>query len=98
MTIEYDDKGKFYTEVVTKVPVSALIQTTTHLIRGHVHVRHGERFKDELEHNESFLAVTDVSVLDAAGGVLYAAPFMAVQRVQIVWIMPDASRDEGKAA
>jgi hypothetical protein len=93
MTIEYDEKGKYYTDVVTKLPVSALIQMTTHLIRGNVHIRQGERFKDELERGESFLAVTDVSVLNASGEVLYTAPFMAVQRMQIVWIMPDAARD-----
>lgn len=90
MTIEYDEKGKYYTDVVSKVPVSSLIQTTTHLLRGKVHIRQGERFKDELERGDAFLAVTDVSVLNAAGEALYTAPFMAVQRLQIVWIMPDA--------
>jgi len=49
MTIEYDDKGKFFTEVVKKLPVSVVIQTVTHMIRGFVHVREGERFKNELE-------------------------------------------------
>ena len=53
MTIEYDEKGKFYTEVVTKVPTSVVIQTTTHLVRGLVHVRQGERLKDELEVEET---------------------------------------------
>jgi hypothetical protein len=98
MTIEYDEKGKFYTDIVSKVPVSALIQTTTHLMRGQVHVRQGERFKDEMERDESFLAVTNVSVLGAGNEVLYTAHFMAVQRSQIVWVMPDASSDEEAAA
>ena len=49
MTIEYDEKGKFYTEVVSKIPTAVVIQTTTHLVRGLVHVRQGERLKDELE-------------------------------------------------
>jgi hypothetical protein len=88
MTIEYDEKGKFYTDIVTKLPVSCLIQTTTHLMRGFVHVRQGERFKNELERDESFLAVTDVNILGAGDVVLYAAPFMAVRRSQIVWVMP----------
>jgi hypothetical protein len=98
MTIEYDDKGKFYTDVITKVPVSALIQTTTHLIRGHVHVRKGDRLKDELERDEAFLAVTNLTVLGAGDETLYTAPFMAIRRAQIVWIMPtDGSHEEVSA-
>lgn len=94
MTIEYDEKGKFYTDVITKLPVACLIQTTTHLMRGFVHVRQGERFKNELEREESFLAVTNVSVLGAGEEVLYTAPFMAVNRTQIVWVMPAGGENE----
>lgn len=95
MTIEYDDKGKFYTDVITKVPVSALIQTTTHLIRGYVHVRKGDRLKDELEREEAFLAVTNLTVLGAGEEALYTAHFMAIRRDQIVWIMPaDGNHEE----
>ena len=94
MTIEYDEKGKFYTDVVTKLPVACLIQTTTHLIRGFVHVRQGERFKNELEREEAFLAITNVSILGAEDKVLYTAPFMAVQRTQIVWVMPAGNDQE----
>ncbi len=94
MTIEYDEKGKFYTDVITKLPVSCLIQTTTHLMRGFVHVRQGERFKNELERDEAFLAVTNVSVLGANDEILYSAPFMAIQRSQVVWVMPAADDHE----
>jgi len=88
MTMEYDEKGKFYTDVVTKLPVAAVIQTSTHLVRGFVHIRQGERLKNELERNEMFLAVTHAFIHDAEDKVLFTAPFMAVQRSQIVWIMP----------
>lgn len=94
MTIEYDEKGKFYTDVITKLPVSCLIQTTTHLMRGFVHVRQGERFKNELEREEAFLAVTNVSVLGAEEQVLFTAPFLAVKRSQIVWVMPASDGNE----
>ncbi len=94
MTIEYDEKGKFYTDIITKLPVSCLIQTTTHLMRGFVHVRQGERFKNELERQEDFLAITNVTILGADDKVLYASPFMAVKRSQIVWVMP-ADDDHG---
>jgi hypothetical protein len=88
MTIEYDEKGKFYTDVVTKLPVAAVIQTSAHLVRGFIHIRQGERLKNELERNEIFLAVTNAVIHDADDKVLFSAPFMAVQRAQIVWIMP----------
>ena len=88
MTIEYDEKGKFYTDVIAKLPVAAVIQTSAHLVRGFVHIRQGERLKNELERDETFLAVTNAVVHDADDKVLFTAPFMAVQRAQIVWIMP----------
>jgi hypothetical protein len=97
MSIEYDEKGKFYTNVITKVAVPSIIQTTTHLIRGFVHVRQGERYKDELETNEHYTAITSASIFDAQGNVLYTSPFVAVQREQIVWIMPaDSETDADK--
>ena len=88
MTIEYDDKGKFYTDIVKKLPVPVVIQTATHLVRGLVHVREGERLKNELEHDELFLAVTLASIYGTGDSLLFTAPFMAVQRAQIIWIMP----------
>lgn len=88
MTIEYDEKGKFYTDVVAKLPVAAVIQTATQLVRGFIHIRQGERLKNELERDEKFLAVTNAVIHDAEGKVLYDIPFMAVQRAQIVWIFP----------
>jgi len=88
MTIEYDEKGKFYTDVVTKFPTEAVVQTTTHLVRGLVHIRQGERLKSELERNEQFLAVTRATIHDAQDKVLFNAPFLAIHRSQIVWVMP----------
>jgi hypothetical protein len=87
--IEYDEKGKFYTNVIPKVPVPVNLQTTNQFIRGFVHVRQGERLKDELDRNELFLAVTSASILGADGKVQFEAPFIVVRREQIIWIMPD---------
>lgn len=91
MSIEYDEKGKIFTDVVSKVAVYAMLQTTTHLMRGRLHIRRDQRVKDELDHEESFLALTEVSVLGADGNVLYEAPFLAVRRSHIVWVMPESS-------
>jgi len=88
MTTEYDEKGKFYTDVVTKMPTAAVIQTTTHLVRGLVHLRQGERLKNELERDEAFIAVTRATIHGADDQILFTASFLAIQRLQIVWIMP----------
>jgi len=94
MTIEYDEKGKYYTDIVKKIPVPVVLQTATHLVRGMVHVREGERLKNELERAEAFLAVTNASIYGADDKLLFTVPFMAVQRTQIVWIMPVEEEDQ----
>ena len=94
MTIDFDDKGKIYTDIVPKVAIPAVVQTTTHLIRGNVHVRRDERLKDELDRDELFLAVTDASVIGSDGQTLHQARFMAVGRAQIVWVMPAHGAEE----
>lgn len=95
MTIEFDEKGKFFTDVVSKIPVAAVLQTTEQLVRGKVHVRQGERLKDELDHDEHFLAVTDATILGADGQVLFQTPFLAVRRSQIVWVFPEQEDGQG---
>lgn len=98
MTIEYDEKGKIFTDIVSKVAIQATIQTTTHMLRGHVHVRRDQRIKDELDVNENFLALTDVSVLGPDGQTLFQAPFLAVRRSHIVWVIPEHDKREEKGS
>lgn len=88
MTFEFDEKGKIFTDVVSKVAIPAIVQTTQHLIRGNIHVRHDERLKDELDRDELFLAITDASVIGTDGQTLHRTRFLAVRRAQIVWVMP----------
>lgn len=94
MTIEYDDKGKIFTDIVSKIAVYATIQTTTHQMRGRIHIRRDQRIKDELDGDEKFLALTDVTVLNADGHALFQAPFMAVQRAHIIWVLPEQNKSE----
>lgn len=94
MTIEYDDRGKMFTDIVSKVAVYAVIQTTTHMIRGRIHVRRDQRIIDELDLGENFIAVTDVSVLGTDGQVLFQGPFLAIRRSHIVWVIPDQKSSE----
>jgi hypothetical protein len=63
-------------------------------MRGRIHVRRDQRIKDELDLDENFLALTDVSVLAVDGQVLFQAPFMAVKRTHIVWVIPEQNKVE----
>lgn len=94
MTIEFDEKGKIFTDVVSKISIPAVVQTTKHLIRGNVHVRRDERLKDELDRDELFLAITEASVIGADGQELHKSDFLAVRRAQIVWVMPASGTEE----
>ena len=98
MTIEYDEKGKIFTEIVTKRPVHATLQTTKHLMRGQIHVRRDQRIKDELDLDDKFIAVTDATILGEDGQVLFQAPFLAINRSQIIWVMPDQDKRGEEAA
>ncbi len=88
MTFEYDEKGKFFTDVISKNPVDVLVQTTEGLIHGTVHIRKDERLKDELDRDEFFLALTEASVYNLAGEMVQENDFIALHKRQIVWVIP----------
>ena len=94
MTIEFDDNGKFFTNIISKTPVPAMIQTVTHRIHGNIHISQDRRIKDELDLPEKFLAVTDAIIFASDDRVLYQAGFLAVQRDEIVWVLPDSDIKE----
>lgn len=98
MTIQYDEKGKIFTDIVSKIAVYATVQTTSHLMRGRIHIRRDQRIKDELDQKENFLALTDVTVLGADGQAVFQAPFLAVQRAHIVWVIPEPTNNEEKSS
>jgi hypothetical protein len=89
MTIEYDDNGKYFTNIVTKVPVPVMIQTVTHRIHGNIHITRDQRLIDELDLPEGFLAITDATVYMPDDRILYQSSFLAVQRCEIIWVLPD---------
>jgi len=88
MSIEFNDKGKYFTDIVSKSAVLAVIQTVTHRIEGSIHVRINERIKGELDRDELFLAVTDAKIFASDGSVLFQTAFLTVARSQIVWVIP----------
>ncbi len=86
--IEYDEKGKLFTEVISKDKVWSHIQTEAYSIRGYVHVRVGDRLSDELNEELNFLAVTEAEIYSLDEQPLYTTNFLAVNRKHIVWLMP----------
>jgi hypothetical protein len=90
MKIEFDDNGKFFTDIVAKTPQLVTIQTPTHQIIGKIHITGDLRLKDELDLPERFVAITEAVVYSLDGRALYRAEFLAVQRSDIIWVMPDS--------
>lgn len=88
MGIEFDEKGKYFTEVVSKNVVLCHIQLQTGYIRGCVHVRVGERLSDEINTSSIFLAVTNAEIHSLEGAILFTNNFLVVNRAHIVWVMP----------
>jgi hypothetical protein len=89
MTVHFDDKGKIFTNIVSKDAVPAIIQTLTHRIRGFIYIRQGDRIKDELSRSEQFIAVTNATIFDAEGEELFRSGFLVVNRDHVVWMIPD---------
>src|SRR5262245_13043508 len=98
MSYEYDEKGKIFTDHVSKIAIYATIQTTTHLIRGRIHVRRDQRIIDELDLDENFLAITDVNVIGKDGQLLFQSPFLAVRRTHIVWVSLEKKSEEDRGS
>ena len=95
MSLEFNEKGKYFTDIISKVAVPAVIQTVIHRIEGSVHIRLDGRVKDELDSSELFLAVTNAKVFGLDGAVLYETEFMTVARSQIVWVIPSDDTASG---
>jgi hypothetical protein len=95
METNITDKGKIFTNVITKKPVPVTIQTKTQLIHGELYVRIGERLKDEINSAEQFLAVTNAVVFDHLNEEKeqYRCHFLLVNIEQIIWLIPDDEID-----
>ena len=93
MTIQFDEKGKFYTDVVAKKTVQSTIQTITNRLEGNLHVKADNRLIDELKISGQFIALTDATIYNPRGEVLIKANFVTVNRDQIIWIVPQEEVD-----
>ena len=89
MSIRFDDKGKFFTDIVSKDSIPVIIQTTRQRIRGRIHVRPGERLKDEINNLEQFFAVTEATIFSESGELLFECEFFTLNREYILWLLPE---------
>jgi hypothetical protein len=89
MNAQFDEKGKIFTNVISKLPIPVTIQTTTHRIHGELYVRPEERLMDELNSSGQFLAVTNATIFDTESHELYRCSFLTLSLRQIVWLIPD---------
>jgi len=96
MATEYDDKGKYFTDIISKLAIVATVQTVVQKIEGSIHVRLNERITDELDRDEPFLPMTSAKVFDQAGRMQYECDFISIRRSQIVWIIPREERSQGR--
>jgi hypothetical protein len=94
MIFDVDEKGKYFTDVIRKDAFLSEIQTLTHRIRGYVYVRKGDRFTDEINRSENFMAITKAEILTPDGQVVFSSDFLVVNRAQIVWLMPLEDRHD----
>lgn len=99
MYTQFEEKGKIFTNVITKKPVRVIIQTSSHRIEGDVHVRPDLRLIDTLKAEEPYLAVTDAMVFSSAGEQpLYTTRFISINQVHIIWVLPvDEMQQNGGA-
>jgi len=93
---DFDEKGKIFTNVVSKIPIEVIIQTVSARIHGEIHVKPDERLKDELNLPEQFVAVTNAKILEMDGSPLYESQFLTINKNQIIWIVPDKDLKKSK--
>ncbi|HSM25811.1 MAG TPA: hypothetical protein VK856_13185 [Anaerolineaceae bacterium] len=88
MYTQYEDKGKIFTQKITKEQKEVIIQTTSHKISGTIHIQMDNRIIDELNETNQFMALTDAKILDPVENVLYQAEFLSINVNQIIWVLP----------
>ena len=89
MKTYYNEKGKLFTDVVSKVALTVIIQTPQQTIRGEIYLLPEDRLIDDLNQPLQFLAVTNAVVFSGTGKELYRTGFLTVNRSSITWISPE---------
>ena len=94
MATHYDEKGKWFTEKVTKDEVAVILQTIMGRIEGNLFVMAGTRLTDEINNTEQFIAVTNAKIFNLKGECDYFTHFVNVNREHIIWLIPQSEIKE----
>jgi hypothetical protein len=86
MSIRYNHKGKYFTEIETKIRIEAIIQTTQQRIQGTLHIHPDRRLLDELNEPPEFLAVTGARICESNDPI--QTGFLAIHKRHILWVTP----------
>ncbi len=90
MVTQFDEKGKFFTDIIQKEPVWVTLQLATNRIHGLIHIRNESRIKEELDDTATFLPVTQAEIFSVDGSQhLFSTRFLAINKGQIIWLTSD---------
>ncbi len=85
--MKVDERGKYYTDRVTTRHVEVLVLTPRGQVRGEAHLMPGQRIKDMLNHEEQFIALTDVTITGDDASIQHAE-FIALNKLHIISLIP----------
>ena len=88
MYTQFEEKGKIFTQKITKDQKEVIIQTTSHKLLGTIHIQMDNRIIDELNETNQFMAITNAKILDQEDNVLYQSEFLSINVNQIIWVLP----------
>ncbi len=89
MVAHYNEKGKIFTQVVSKKQLAVTIHTNQQVIQGYIHIRLDARTKDELNGEERFIAVSDAVIYNSQNEEVARSSFLLVNSSHIVWLIPE---------
>ncbi len=88
MVYRVDEKGKFFTQQIHKDPILVTVWIEDTQVRGTFHLTPASRLKDELNNDESFIAITQARVSDKSDRLLFETDVLIVNKQRITWIYP----------
>ncbi len=88
MYTQFEEKGKIFTQKITKEQKKVIIQTSQQKIIGTIHIQMDNRLIDELNGSNQFLAITDANIFDLENKLIHQSDFLSINTDQIIWVLP----------
>jgi hypothetical protein len=84
------EKGKVFTNVISKDGIKVVVQTKTNHIKGTIYKYKDNRLSDALNQADRFITLTDVTIFDKKGEkIISEKQFMAINLNEIIWLVED---------